>query len=336
MAELTVEKSKQKPQKTTLRKNAETSLTAEDLIHPHESSNLPGYCGYTHQLKFNCGHTYGYQTDKLTNKYTRNEKLETTRPGLSGVKTYLLPQEGGGDKKYVEKMVPGYTGYVPQHVFTYGKTYKEGTEDSIATFTYDTLKRKGELDALKHTVKSYPKLFVNPDFPPSDPSHPGVNVRYAYSNFGKHFDERRAFTEAPLPGYKGYVPRHEEHKLGSRYGIWTRHAYGDSLHTTLTEERSRTEMIDVSKYKPIPKHSHTSTWPLADTGNSRFGSVYNKRLGMVPNYTGFVPQRRFDFGETYGDSTRLLPVCKDTSGYATGRYNIPGPPIERTVIPVRI
>ena len=53
-------------------------------------------------------------------------------------------------------------------------------------------------------------------------------------------------------------------------------------------------------------------------------------------YNFLLLERRFDFGTTYGDSTRMLPVCKDTVGYATGKYNNSGPPIERTVIPVRI
>lgn len=56
-----------------------------------------------------------------------------------------------------------------------------------------------------------------------------------------------------MPGYKGYVPRHEEHKLGSRYGVWTRHAYDDSLKTMLTEERNRTLKINRSVFKPAEK-----------------------------------------------------------------------------------
>lgn len=328
-------------QKTSLRKNADISLTPKDLIHPHEASNLPGYCGYTPQLKFNCGHTYGYHTDKLSNRYTKNEKLSSFRPLSNDIFVYnnnarecFLPPDGG-DRKYVEKMVPGYTGFVPQHSFKYGQTYKEGTEDAIIDFKRSQYKNKVDGYTLKETTRSQPSLTVHPDYPPPDPSHPGVNVRYIAAYNGKSFDERRNFTEAPIPGYKGYVPRHEEHKLGGRYGVWTRYAYGDALGTMLTRERNRTEKIDVSEFKPS-KHSYTSTWPLPDTGNLRYVSVYNRRLGMVPDYTGFVPQRRFDFGETYGDSTRALPVCYDTQGYSTGKYNNPGPPIERTVIPVRI
>lgn len=79
-------------------------------------------------------------------------------------------------------------------------------------------------------------------------------IKSLVSNFPfKNSDERRSFTEAPMPGYKGYVPRHEEHKLGSRYGVWTRHAYGDSLMTMLTEERNRTEKLNPLDFKPAEK-----------------------------------------------------------------------------------
>lgn len=62
-------------------------------------------------------------------------------------------------------------------------------------------------------------------------------------------DERRSFTEAPIPGYKGFVPRNEEHKLGSRYSVWTRNAYENSLGTRLREETARNQHLDVSQYK---------------------------------------------------------------------------------------
>ena len=34
--------------KTSLRRSAETKLTTEDLIHPHEASNLPGLVNIIH------------------------------------------------------------------------------------------------------------------------------------------------------------------------------------------------------------------------------------------------------------------------------------------------
>ena len=78
-------------------------------------------------------------------------------------------------------------GYVPQHRFTYGKTYKEGTEGSVAKFKYGTLRTQAVNEDLKNTVRSISKLEISKDHPRPDPSHPGVNVRYAYAHNGKHF-----------------------------------------------------------------------------------------------------------------------------------------------------
>ena len=69
----------------------------------------------------------------------------------------------------------------------YGKTYKEGTEDSIAKFKYETVRTQAINDDLRNTVRSISKLQISKDNPPADPSHPGVNVRYAYANHGKYF-----------------------------------------------------------------------------------------------------------------------------------------------------
>ena len=79
------------------------------------------------------------------------------------------------------------SGYVPHHNFTYGKTYKEGTEASIAQFKHQSIKGQAAKDELTDTVRSLSKLQVSEDYPPPDPTHPGVNVRYAYANYGKYF-----------------------------------------------------------------------------------------------------------------------------------------------------
>ena len=42
-------------------------------------------------------------------------------------------------------------------------------------------------DDLTNTVRSISKLQISKDYPAPEASHPGVNVRYAYANYGKHF-----------------------------------------------------------------------------------------------------------------------------------------------------
>ncbi|XP_065071695.1 ciliary microtubule inner protein 2B-like [Rhopilema esculentum] len=296
------------------------SLTTEDLIHPHKASEIPRYNGHTPQLKFNCGHTYGYHTDVLSKRYMRNEKLIHTRPDtdLQLKKTYL-PRHTG-DNKYVEKMVPGYTGYVPSHHFGFGTTYKEGTERAVAKFKRKDDQRKTEILDLNAKAAMAPPLKLSATYPPPDVSHPGTNLRYATAYYGKKFSDHRDFTESPIPGYTGFVPKKQEHELGSTYGNWSGKAYVDALTTKRRQEDSSTWSIELKRSLPS----------LSKTGS--YGNIY-KPIGMVPKYTGYVPGGRFEISNTYGDMTRLLPVCKDTFGYSLGRYNHPGPPIKREVIP---
>eukprot|EP00794_Sanderia_malayensis_P005361 gene5361-6032_t len=298
------------------------SMKTEDLIHPHKASEIPGYNGHTPQLKFNCGHTYGYHTDKLTKKHMRNEKLVHNRPDeyIDLKKTYVSKHDG--DKKYVEKMVPGYTGYVPVHRFKFGNTYKEGTEMAVVDFKRQDEKRKMEIADLNYKAATNPKHKLLATYPPSDISHPGTNLRYATAYYGKQFSDHRDFTESPIPGYTGYVPKREEHDLGLRYGTWSGKSYVDALTAKHNQEKSSTLPVTIGRLS-------LSTNGKGYTGH---GAVY-KSIGMVPKYTGYVPNRRFEIGNTYGDTTRLLPVCFDTPGYASAMYNHSGPAIKREVIP---
>jgi len=323
--------------KTSLRKTADVSLKPIDLIHPNEKSNLPGYGGYTSQLKFNCGHTYGYHTDKLSKGYTANEKHLRTRSYDSYTpplvqKLQIIEDGGASDRKYTENMVPGYTGFVPQHSFKYGKTYREGTEDAIKDFAYHNYKQRLHTSILKDATT--PRLVSNSKFSKSD-GHPGFNIKHAYAYNARLFDDKRPFTEPPIPGYMGYVPKHEEHKLGGRYGFWTRNAYLDAAGgLDLAESRAFHHRANADNML----RTRVQSSPDFDAQGKprRFGAIYNAKLGMVPHYTGYIPQHRFNIAGTYGDLSRDLPVCYDTMGYASGLYRTTGPSSDRTVIPVRI
>eukprot|EP00112_Aurelia_sp_Birch-Aquarium-sp1_P017281 Seg3990.1 transcript_id=Seg3990.1/GoldUCD/mRNA.D3Y31 product="Protein FAM166B" protein_id=Seg3990.1/GoldUCD/D3Y31 len=298
------------------------SLTTEDLIHPRKASEIPGYNGHTPQLKFNCGHTYGYHTDALTKRYMKNEKLIHTKTDHDfDLKRTYLPKHIG-DNKYVEKMVPGYTGYVPGLHFGFGTTYKEGTERAVAKMKFKSQQRTGDIQSLNNKATISPQLKIISTYPPPDISHPGTNLKYATAYYGKKFSDHREFTESPIPGYTGYVPKQMEHELGSTYGNWSGKAYVDSLASKRLQEKTSVQPIQLTRSLPS----------LSQSGGIGHGNIY-KHIGMVPKYTGYVPNRRFEISNTYGDTTRLLPVCYDTHGYSLGRYNHTGPKVKREVIP---
>lgn len=92
----------------------------------------PGYCGYSPQFHFQFGDTYGKTTHRL---------LTDPKVAKSGnmVLTDIVPKkicdvekntrvtdwqrqrkQSWGDHKLTDKMVPGYTGYIPKKEFHFG------------------------------------------------------------------------------------------------------------------------------------------------------------------------------------------------------------------------
>ena len=60
--------------------------------------------------------------------------------------------------------------------------------------------------------------------------------------------DRKEFTESPIPGYTGYVPKKQEYELGSTYGTWSGKAYVDALATKKMQENTSMLPIEVKRY----------------------------------------------------------------------------------------
>ncbi|KAK3723807.1 hypothetical protein QZH41_019484, partial [Actinostola sp. cb2023] len=242
------------------------------VLHP--VSSWLRYRGYCPQLKYECGHTYGIGTDKLTTRHTRNEKLRTTKLDDPRLREPYLPKPNG-DNKLTFNIVSGYTGYIPTVRFLYGSRYKEATEQAVSDFMKKDDKHRQDSDALKQTIYSIPKLKARPDF--QDPTmYPDLKPRYSKSYFPS---EQREFCEPPVPGYRGYVPRRREHELGVRYAVWSKDSFADSLTMRHKQEHLATQRIDVTR---VPE----ATVQVADIQHGTLYKVY----GMKPKYTGYIPQ----------------------------------------------
>lgn len=275
-----------------------------EVTHPHRASNLPGYRGYCPQLKYECGHTYGIATDKLTTRHTRNEKLVPTTLPDPKAREPFLPQPNG-DNRLTANMVPGYTGYVPTKRYLYGTRYREECEQAVSGFLQKTDKHRAEGDQLKTAVYTHAKLKQLPTF--QEPSmYPDLRPRYSKKYFPS---EHREFTEVPLPGWTGYVPRRRAHDLGTRYGQWSTDGFTDSLEMRAKQEHLLT----------LPVNHMQAPQPTVKAVFAEHGTLY-KPMGMKPKYTGYIPQKRYRFGNTYGDTTRSLPICADIQGYSTAKY----------------
>lgn len=275
-----------------------------ELTIPHRASNLPGYRGYCPQLKYDYGHTYGIATDKLTSRYMKNEKLvPTTLPDPKEREPYL--PEPTGNNKLTSAMKPYYTGYVPTMRYLFGSRYREATQQAVSNFLKKDDKHRAEQNDLKTSVYSHPKLLPLESY--KEPtSYPDVRPKYSK---GYIPSEHREFCEPPLIGYTGYVPRRRAHDLGTRYATWAKDGFTESLDMRTKQENLSTQVIDVTRSPPSRINAQIT----------EHGTLY-KKMGMKPKYTGYIPQSRFRFGNTYGDTTRSLPICCDVSGYSNGNY----------------
>ncbi|CAF4621119.1 unnamed protein product [Rotaria socialis] len=180
--------------------------------------------------------------------------------------------------------IPKYTGHIHQLRFRQGHTY--GEETHILSKEFPHLIKRSKSDAI---VKyDQPDPYVTRDFP-----------------------------DGLIPGYTGVG-------LGSRYHEATK----KSLHRFAVETTNSTTnfptTVDNQSLSPNYAARPDYTRSLIDFTQTRPKSsssfkIYNP-TGMVPKYTGYLPQRKYRVGQTFGDTTRGLPVCSDLSSSSLGDF----------------
>lgn len=290
-------------------------------------TQLPGYRGYIEQYKYHVGDTYGNGTLKLSKTYTNRHPITSTYPhhhfdnkttytgtGLDGpqdVQEGRLPlnlPKSTGDNKLTEQMVPGYTGYIPRMPFKFGNTYKEDCDVCIDDFKSNTHKRDNEVrDIRAHTINTRRMT-------------PTTSDKITTTKLNEYRDrnptgkvllvDKKAYREAPMPGYKGFIPRQgvTELGLGTRYNKMC----DRSLNTFWNETAHHKDKL-ANPHRTRPNASDAETKASLQLTQEGQEAMMQRRLykqiGMVPKYTGYLPQIRFQFGHTYGDTSRSLPVC---------------------------
>ncbi|RNA39383.1 hypothetical protein BpHYR1_039371 [Brachionus plicatilis] len=284
-------------------------------------TEVPGYGGYIHQFKYNSGHTYGDQTHILAEKFASIKQRHKSALDLPLVSAETrsfksaLPKATTGNK-LTETMVPGYTGYIPSRKFHFSDRYKTECDDCIESFLHEKdSKLKKDSDLMTY-VNSQPKYTPIAD---SQDLREKLALK-TDRDLTNYQNDKRQFTEPPIPGYTGYIPKIKptELGLGSRYHLTTERGLNQFQNDYL---RSKTS-VDLKKSVHFERSE--SMVDYLDVSKPASKKIYVKP-GMIPKYTGYIHGRKFEFGNTYGDTTRSLPVCSHTAP-SFGDYMDKNPP----------
>jgi hypothetical protein len=247
-------------------------------------SHIAGYQGFVPQLKYNYGATYDELTHRISESvpYFHGPRAKTfalenkSNEFIDSLPHKKLPASTGANR-LTGDLIPGYTGNIPQYNFKFGKTYKSLCDECVDEFVTnsETRREKEEINRLDYAKPNQsPRVHMEVTNHLNQWSDHGITGGFLRS-------DRRRPKEAPIPGYKGFLPgiNTTDVGLGQRY--------------TITGERALQQFYDAPRQ--VEKMSE--------------GRLY-VAPGMIPRYTGYLPHARFEFGETYGNLTRSLDVCK--------------------------
>ncbi len=136
-----------------------------DSLFEYFYSQLKSYIGYIHQIKYNSGHTYGEQTHLLADKFPKFARSKTMgastddlpfelRPRDKYTIKHELPKSLSGNK-LSERMVPGYTGYIPSRKFHFSDTYRAECDQCIDDFMTAKENKAAKSTSITRVVRSY-------------------------------------------------------------------------------------------------------------------------------------------------------------------------------------
>ncbi|XP_027470153.2 ciliary microtubule inner protein 2B isoform X1 [Callorhinus ursinus] len=247
-------------------------------LNPQNPHYIPGYTGHCPLLRFSTGQTYGQMTGQLLRGFpglawppTHRTLLPPIRPPASPeVPRGSLPVRRGHER-LSSSMIPGYTGFVPQAQFIFAKNCSRVWAEALSDFTQWSEGQGGQ--QLPKEAKG--KKDVEKDQEPKLEPELGQEAEQASPYSMDDRDPRKFF----MPGFTGYVPR-ARFLFGSSFPVLTNRALQEFG-----------QMYSGSRPQKDPKHLP----PLSRT--------YPQNLGLLPNYGGYVPGYKFQFGHTYGHLT---------------------------------
>nr|KAF6433354.1 family with sequence similarity 166 member B [Molossus molossus] len=254
-------------------------------LNPQNPHYIPGYTGHCPLLRFSMGQTYGQMTGQLLRGApglawppVRRILLPPIRPPRSPeIPRGSLPVRRG-HKRLSSSMIPGYTGFVPQAQFIFAKNCSQVWTEALNNFT----QWHGEQGSQKlpkevkgeDLEKDHQEPKPEPELEAEEPEL-GQEVGQASPYSMDDRDPHKFF----MSGFTGYVPR-ARFLFGSSFPVLTNRALQEFG-----------QMYSQGKAQKGLDHLP----PLSRT--------YPQNLGLLPNYGGYVPGYKFQFGHTYGHLT---------------------------------
>ncbi|XP_036891878.1 protein FAM166B isoform X1 [Sturnira hondurensis] len=252
--------------------------------NPQNPHYIPGYTGHCPLLRFSMGQTYGHMTGQLLRGApglawppARRILLPPIQPPRSPeVPRGSLPVRRG-HKRLSCSMIPGYTGFVPQAQFIFAKNCSQVWAEALNDFTQWPGERgKQEL----------PKEAKGEDVEKDEEPKPKSELEEEEPELGQEGGQASPYSMDDrdphkffMSGFTGYVPR-ARFLFGSSFPVLTNQALQE-FGQMYSQGKPQ---IGLKHLPPLSK-----TCPL--------------NLGLLPNYGGYVPGYKFQFGRTYGHLT---------------------------------
>ncbi|XP_072906307.1 ciliary microtubule inner protein 2A-like [Hemitrygon akajei] len=268
--------------------------TVKHHLFTPEPHYIPGYGGYTQTFPFRFGKTYGKTThdilqDPRKSKADQSVLSPMTEPpseGLPEYEEYCLPDVS--DQIHPQKLIPGYTGYIPQRLFNFGGTYYRETLES----GLDLRKRQMEYtQKLKEPVffthvDGRRKLVTANENRPLKPVAAKVDpVTWAHLYKNKHLfaTQPPELQRRAISGYTGFIP-----SLSNEFA----HSYRQQVKNAMDRFQRKQYFVR----NMLRGYREDDPQP---------NSIIYINKPMIPNYGGHVPGSKFDVGSTFGRNSRI-------------------------------
>ncbi|XP_045418834.1 protein FAM166B isoform X1 [Lemur catta] len=269
---------------------ASTFIPGLKSQNPHY---IPGYTGHCPLLRFSMGQTYGQVTGQLLRGppgLAWPPAHRTLLPPIRPPRSPEVPRGSlrlrRGHERLSSCVIPGYTGFIPRAQFIFAKNCSQVWAEALNDFT--------QLYGGQGSQELPKEAKGEKDLEKEQESKPGLELEEEKEAVLEEVDQASPYSMDDgdpqkffMSGFTGYVPR-ARFLFGSSFPVLTNQA----LREFGQKDSQGGAQKDPKHLPPLPR-------------------IYRQRLGLVPNYGGYVPGYKFQFGHTFGHLTH------DTLGLST-------------------